>query len=326
MKTPLTESVKLSRRDLLITVARSASVAAAPALLGCSQRPQALSSQPALRSDVRLGLDTYTVHRCLAAKDPANRRDLWWLIDRLPELGCEGLQIDPSHFPGSEAAILDRLSSAVEPRGLFVEFGMGGWDPQRLAERIRLTARFKGRAVRTFCGDERATPQQIADYLRLAPPALREASRVADDYGVDIAVENHGDFTAAQLKELLDRVAHPRVGACLDTGNSLFRREDPVACARTLAPYVRSMHMKDWTMQHDDSGAPQWHEAVLGRGQVPVQEVLTIVLNERQDLYLALETPVRPGVDEAETIRREWNNAVANAAAARQILGRVLTP
>lgn len=315
----------LTRRDLLKATIQGSAGLAITSLGGCS-RQQPAATQPAagpVSPGARLGLDTYTVHRCLTAKDPALRRDLWWLIDRLPELGLTGLQIDPSHFPGQDEPVLKRLAAAVAPREDYVEFGMGGWTVERLQERIRLTSRFGGRATRTFCGDERSTPEQIAFFLEAAPPALRQAADTAEQYGVDIAVENHGDLTGPQLKALLDAVGHPRVGVCFDTGNSLFRKEDPIECARILAPYARSMHLKDWHMAFDADGHAVWTEAVLGEGQVPIKEVVRIVLNEQPDLYIAVETPVRPGEDEAETVRREWSHTLASAQAARQILAEV---
>lgn len=318
-----------SRRELLRTsLGGAASLLSAASLIGCeasddtTQKSTRFSNRRVGHS-ARLGLDTYTLHRTLTAKDERRRRDLWWVLDQLEPLGLSGVQIDPSHFPGSDEATLTRLETIVRPRGHYIEFGMGGWDPKRLAERIRLTARFGGKAVRTFCGDESATAEQIAGYLKWAPPALREASRAADEFQVDIAIENHGDLTSAQLKELLDAVGHPRVGACLDTANSLFRREDPIQCANTLAPYARSMHLKDWTMSHGPDGKPEWKEAVLGKGQVPIREVLAIALKARPDLYIAVETPVRPGPDEAETVEREWRHLKANAAAARRLLARL---
>jgi sugar phosphate isomerase/epimerase len=328
--TPMTGPPHLSRRDLLKAAAHGGAALATAALAGCSLHgspgspsSRTINSAAKPGDGPRLGLDTYTLHRCLTAKDPGNRHDLWWVIDRLGELGLSGLQIDPSHFPGNDEGILQRLDSAVRPRGYYVEFGMGGWDPERLKQRIRLTARFGGRAVRTFCGDEKAGAEQITAYLRWAPPALRQAADAAEEYGVTIAVENHGEFTAAQLKALLDRVGHPRVGACLDTGNSLFQREDPVECARILAPYACSMHLKDWTMTFQPDGTPKWREAVLGTGQVPVKEILRIVVAQKRDLYIAMEAPIQPGGDETETVRREWRNATANAAAARRILAEL---
>lgn len=315
---------KPSRRRFLTGVV--AWIGSWPTLAGCSfragSRPSPSQAKPPAPKP-RLGLDTYTLHRCLTAKEPKNRKDLWWVLDQLEEHGLEGVQIDPSHFPGDDEKTLERLASVVGPRGHYVEFGMGGWDPARLEQRGKLTVRFRGRAVRTFCGGETNTQEEIANYLKWAPPALRQAAEAAERYGFDIAVENHGDFTSAQLKALLDAVGHPRVGACLDTGNSLFRKEDPLTCARTLAPHVKSMHLKDWTMSFRPDGVPEWKEAVLGTGQVPIKEMLRIATDASPGLYIALEAPVQPSDDETETVQREWRQFEANARAARKLLAEL---
>ena len=308
----------LTRRDMLIASARGAAALGAASLAGSCSKTQV--DERSSRHQFKLGLDTYTVHRSLTAKNPELRADLWSLLEQLEGLELDGLQIDSSHFPGDDVPTLERLREAVEPRGYYIEFGMGGWDVRRMKERMAMTAAFGGRAVRTFCGSERTTPDELELYTKLAVPAFREAAAFADKYKVAIAVENHGDFTSAQLKDLLDQVGHPRVGACLDTGNSMFRREDPLECARTLAPYALSMHLKDWTMSFDDNGEPHWKEAVIGEGAVPVAAILEIVAARKPDLYIALENPVSPGDDEKETVQREWRHLKASAAAARRIL------
>lgn len=321
----------VSRRRFLATSAKSAG-ACGLLLAGCapakslvdgpgSGKNSAHKGSPA--HGMTLGLDTYSVHRSLTARDPKLRRDLWWVLDRLDELGLRGVQIDPSHFPGSDEATLGRLASIVGPRGQYVEFGMGGWDIKRMEERIRLTARFGGRALRTFCGGHEATPEKIAWFLEVAPPAFRQIAETAERHNVDVAIENHGDFTSVELKELLDRVGHPRIGACLDTGNSLYRGEDPLECARRLAPYARSMHLKDWTTTRLPDGSVQWKEAVPGAGAVPVADILRLVAARKRAIYIALECPVQPSEDEAETVEREWRHVKACAAAARRILARL---
>ncbi len=315
----------LSRREFLTTSAAGAAILGTGSMLtGCSQPGAGLAGKGRGGGHrFRLGLDTYMLHRTLTAEDPKNRRDLWWVLDHLGEVGLTGLQIDPSHFklvPGDDEASLERLESVVGPKGYYVEFGMGGWDHKRMARRVRLTARFGGKALRTFCGSETNTQEELANYIKWAAPGLRQAAEMTEDCDVYIAVENHGDFTSAQLKELLDLVGHPRVGACLDTGNSLFRKEDPLECAKVLAPYARSMHLKDWFMTHLPDGTPQWKGAVLDEGEVPIAEILTLVAAHHPDLYIALENPVQPTGDEAETVRREWDHLVASAAAAHRIL------
>jgi sugar phosphate isomerase/epimerase len=322
---------RLSRREVLSISAQSAAAIGASSLLtGCSQQDKEPGGRERSARQTghrfRLGLDTYMVHRSLTAEDDKNRRSIWSVIEQLDELGFEGVQIDPSHFkllPGDDEAALRKLASIAEPKGYYVEFGMGGWDVQRMKERIALTARFGGKALRTFCGHEGTTAEELANYMQWAPPAFREAAAFADEHGVSIAIENHGDFTSVQLKELLDRADHPRVGACLDTGNSLFRKEDPIECAERLAPYATCMHLKDWFMTHGPDGKPHWTEAVLGEGEVPVARILGIVAKHHPDLYIALESPVQPSEDEAETVDREWRHLRASAAAARRLLAEL---
>lgn len=321
---PRTETVSTRRTILKRSAGSLAAVFAGAAWPGCASfdRGPARTSQKrvTVRHNARLGLDTYTLHRQLSAEDPSLRRDLWWVVDQLEPNGLTGLQIDPSHFPGTDADTLDRLYAVTVDRGHYVEFGMGGWDVKRMEERIKLTARFGGRALRTFCGGERDGPEKIEIYFKYAPGALAEAGKIAEDHNVDIAVENHGEFTSVQLRDLLEKADHPRVGACFDTGNSLFRKEDPLVAAKNLAPWTSSMHLKDWVMRFDDQGHPVWEERVLGQGEVPIAACLDIILAEKPDLYIALETPVSPSKDEAETVEREYEHFRACAAAARRIL------
>lgn len=323
-------SPRWTRRDVLdLGVRAAASVAVGSVLSACTNPTSSASSRPADRADaaspaggkrLRLGLDTYSLHRSLTASDPQLRLDLPTVLSRLDGLGLTGLQIDPSHFPGDDDKTLQRLADAIAPHDYYLEFGMGGWTVDRLAQRIRLTARFGGRAVRTFCGDERSTSQQLALYLQAAPPALREAGAIAAHHGLFIAVENHGDFTSRQIIELIEQTNHPHVGVCFDTGNSLFRDEDPMDAARALLPYAHSMHLKDWHMTRAVDGSPQWREAVLGTGQVPVAEILRMTAQQRPGLYVAMETPIQPTNDAAETVKREWAHVTACAAAARRMI------
>lgn len=313
------KQVRVSRREFLKT---SAGAAATVGLMGCSEFTGS-SGTGRTRHSFRLGLDTYTVHRSLTAQDESNRVSLWRLIDRLDELGLTGLQIDPSHFkclPGDDPKALDRLEEVHHEKGYYFEIGMGGWDPDRMVERIRMTARFGGKALRTFCGHEGTTQEELRNYIQWSAPAFRQAAEATEDCDVRIAVENHGDFTSDQMLELIELADHPRVGVCLDTGNSLFRKEDPIRCAKNLAKYTYSMHIKDWFMTFDEKGHPQWEPAVVGKGEVPVADILRIVAGHHRDLYLAIENPIQPLDTEAATVKREWQHLVASAKATNELL------
>ena len=276
----MVDSNSLSRRDFLIGSATA--VGTGSILTACAAKKEGVSAGKKARW--KLGLDTYTLHRSLTAKDPKLHRDFFAMLEMLDDHGLDGVQIDPSHFPGDDPKTLDRIRSIVEPKGLYVEFGMGGWDPMRMEQRIKLTSQFGGRALRTFFSGENATWTQLKEWMNYAEQPFKQIGDVAAKHNVWVAIENHGDFTGPQLRDFLERVNHPRVGACFDTGNSLWRKEDPIECAKALAPYAFSMHLKDWTMTFDANDKPHWTENVLDTGQIPVTEVLKIVAAKQPEL------------------------------------------
>jgi sugar phosphate isomerase/epimerase len=74
---------------------------------------------------------------------------------------------------------------------------------------------------------------------------FREGVRVAADYGIRMAVENHIDFTADEMLQLLDAVGSPWLGINFDTGNFLRLLDDPIRGMEKLARYVYATHIKD---------------------------------------------------------------------------------
>jgi len=74
---------------------------------------------------------------------------------------------------------------------------------------------------------------------------LKESVRIAADQGVVLAIENHIDYTSAEILEILQRVDSPVLKVNLDTGNTLRMMEDPVAAARRLGPFTVATHTKD---------------------------------------------------------------------------------
>jgi sugar phosphate isomerase/epimerase len=74
---------------------------------------------------------------------------------------------------------------------------------------------------------------------------LKQSVKIAQDHGVTLALENHIDFTSAEILEILERVGSDALKVNFDTGNTLRMMEDPVAAARRLGPYTVATHTKD---------------------------------------------------------------------------------
>jgi sugar phosphate isomerase/epimerase len=88
---------------------------------------------------------------------------------------------------------------------------------------------------------------------------FRSVRAEAMDSGVKIALENHGDMQARELRALIEEAGPDLVRVCLDTGNPVWVVEDPYLSLETLAPYVITTHVRDSVVWATPQGAAfQW--------------------------------------------------------------------
>ena len=64
---------------------------------------------------------------------------------------------------------------------------------------------------------------------------------------------------------LLKRLSSEYYGSLIDFGNNIALCEEPMSVVRKLAPYVKSMHLKDMAVKKYDQGF-LLSEVVSGRG------------------------------------------------------------
>lgn len=99
---------------------------------------------------------------------------------------------------------------------------------------------------------------------------MKSVRSQALDAQVKIAVENHGDFQARELKTLVEETGRDFVGVCLDSGNAVTVLEDPVFTLEVLGPYVITTHIRDSIVyDHPRGAAYQW--VALGDGTVDLK-------------------------------------------------------
>jgi sugar phosphate isomerase/epimerase len=113
---------------------------------------------------------------------------------------------------------------------------------------VRL-ALLTGRRYETF-----RSVEAFAQFKTRAEQALVRAARSAARLRMRVAVENHKDFRARELAELLRRLDSEFVGVCLDTGNNIALLEDPWHVVDTLAPWTFSVHIKDMAVEASADG------------------------------------------------------------------------
>ena len=68
---------------------------------------------------------------------------------------------------------------------------------------------------------------------------------MAEKAGIKIAIANHTDAFSEEVIWALDQVAHPCVGACVDTVNGLHVTENPMSAIENLVPRTFTNHFRD---------------------------------------------------------------------------------
>ena len=145
-----------------------------------------------------------------------------------------------------------------------------------------------------YKGFEQALPRIVEGY--------KAVTEYAEAKGIRTMIENHGLFCqdSDRVERIITGVSHKNFGALIDMGNFLCADENPVTAVSRLAPFISYLHAKDFHVKSGSEFAPcdgffktrggnYLRGAVLGHGNVPVYQVLSIVKNAGYNGYATLE-------------------------------------
>jgi sugar phosphate isomerase/epimerase len=118
----------------------------------------------------------------------------------------------------------------------------------------------------------------IAEQIEIMVGNFRQVARVAEQEGVVIAFENHLDYRASEVAQVVAGVGSPALRANFDTANPVGVIEDPVDAARAIAPHTVMAHLKDFRIQPMTLlGEPRILWAPIGRGNIALEQILDIL-------------------------------------------------
>ena len=107
-----------------------------------------------------------------------------------------------------------------------------------------------------------------------------------------MGIENHKDWRADELVELIRSVGSPYLGACVDFGNNISLLEDPLDTVTRLAPYAITTHLKDMALRPYEGGF-ELSEVPLGTGICPLAKMIEVLRSARPKLPMCLEMITR---------------------------------
>jgi sugar phosphate isomerase/epimerase len=100
------------------------------------------------------------------------------------------------------------------------------------------------------------------------PDAIVELDGLAEEFGILIAIHNHGPESRYATSEdvlAVVRRASSRIGACVDFGHAIRAGESPDHMVNALGERVLSLHLKDWKAGGE--------ETTLGEGDADLPAV-----------------------------------------------------
>lgn len=116
--------------------------------------------------------------------------------------------------------------------------------------------------------------------------SIRELAEATAAKGVEIRIENHGDFAGAgETAAILHQSALANTGVVWDPVNSFVATHElPIDGAAQLRTLIRHVHVKDIQGNRDS-----WHYVLTGEGGFPLLELKTVLQDLRYDRFLSFE-------------------------------------
>ena len=188
-----------------------------------------------------IGLGTYSFfwqHSDLAPQ----RLDLAGMLQKTHDLGVGVFQIcDYAPVESLDTSGLRELAAKAADLDIALELGTRGVASAHLEKYLAMAKRLGVTTVRSMINTatEKPTLAEAQALLEGTLPAWADA-------GVDLALETYEQISSTGLVSLVEAVAHPNLGICLDPANSVAALENPRDVIDRTAPYVKNVHSKDF--------------------------------------------------------------------------------
>ena len=259
---------------------------------------------------MRVGVGSYSFPWAIGIKNyppPMEPLSALGVIEAANALDVRVVQIaDNMPLDRMSAADLDRLRDRARQLDIELEVGTRGLEPSRLLSYLDIALRLGAGLVRTLIPVQTAGSkpdlEQLKAWIREVLPAFESA-------GVTIAIENYERHSYRGLLRLVESVASPNVGVCLDTLNSLGAVETPREVVAALAPYTLSLHVKDFQIRRVESGLGYLISGcAAGDGLLDMDWIIGELNRHGRDVNLIVElwTPFEESVEKTIAVEREW--------------------
>jgi 3-oxoisoapionate decarboxylase len=255
---------------------------------------------------MKVGIDSYCYHRLFGEVYPgqqAPEKELSFedFLVKLENLEVDGVSLescflprfDSSYLKGIkqhlDAAGLDRVYAWGHPDGLEGGGNQAAFDD--MMRHIAFADEIGAKVMRVVGSSLKFRFEPHQPQLEKLTAMFSEAAKVAEGYGIKLAVENHIDYNSDEILQLLQDINSPYMGVNFDSGNFLRVLDDPIQAMQKLAPYVFATHIKD---MRPVKGVPvnEWYFfscVPTGEGLIENETLARILKDHDYQGFLAVE-------------------------------------
>ena len=256
---------------------------------------------------MKVGIDSYCYHRFFGEvypdqKPPAKQMTMQDFLVRARELKVDGVSLESCFFPKKigpawfkdlkaqlDEYKFDRVYAWGHPDGLERGQNLAAYD--EMVGMIPSAKAIGADVMRVVGSSLMFRHEPHGPQVKALAKMFKKAVKVAKEYDVKLAVENHIDFTADEILQLLDMVESEYFGLNFDTGNFLRLLDDPIKGMEKLAPYVLATHVKD--LMPDKNARPtDWFffaGVPVGKGLIDNQTLAKLLHKASFKGFLAVE-------------------------------------
>lgn len=283
----------IKRRDLIRSLAATAT------FLGMSQHLPALHHAADRGKRMGIVVHSYTIRgrSNQNSKTYPPFKDALELLEHVHLYGAGGIQTRTRNWSRDFAKRLRKRSEAL---GMYVEGSISTpnskEDIARFEKEIEIGREAGVSVFRTAMGGRRYEDfESRTGWLELKKRSwqrVRWAEPVVRKHRVYLAVENHKDWQAPDLLELMRDIASEYVGVTIDTGNSVSLLEHPDETVRQLSRYGKTTHIKDMGVREYLDGF-LLSEVPLGQGFLDLEAIFKRVESQNPEIRFNLEMITR---------------------------------
>lgn len=248
----------------------------------------------------RLGVSTssYGIRWRAGTADLPAFGDALGMIEHCQKLGAGGVQIGVGRWTPEFAR---QVRERIERYEMFLEGQIGLPRDEADVERFdREVAQAKeagvgiircvmlgGRRYETF-----KTMAAWEDHKARAWKSVSLTRPVMARHRVKLAIENHKDWRAEEMVDVIRRLDSEWIGVNLDLGNNVSLLDQPMQVIETLAPYTLTTHFKDMAVAEYEDGF-LLSEVPLGQGLFDLEAMMAVLEKANPAVQYNLETITR---------------------------------